>query len=59
MEIQLFVIQELANYRGKGVDQDDVLLIWRSTTKGWFLDTVAQNHGINLQIFEKDADALK
>jgi len=59
MEILLFVTQELYILRGKGVNQVAIVDIRRSSTQGWFLETVAQNHGFNFRVFDEVVRAQK
>jgi hypothetical protein len=59
MEILLFVTQELYILRGKGVNQVAVIDVRRSSAQGWFLETVAQNHGFNFRVFDEVAQAQK
>jgi hypothetical protein len=59
MDILLFVTQVLELLRGKGINQVAILDVRRSSRQGWFLETVAQNHGFNFRVFDDESAALK
>jgi hypothetical protein len=59
MDIFFYVTNVLDNLRGKGVYQIAVVDVKRSFKPGWFLETVAQNHGLNFRVFEDEAPAVK
>jgi hypothetical protein len=59
MEILLYVGKELDVLRGKGVNQVAIIDIKRSPIQGFFLESVAQNHGFNFRVFELESEAVK
>jgi hypothetical protein len=59
MDIIFLVREVLQDLRGKGVDQIAVIDIQRSIGQGWFLEPVAQTHGVNIRVFAEEESALK
>jgi hypothetical protein len=59
MDIFFLVKEVLKNLRGKGVDQVAIIDIHRSTREGWFLEPVAQSHGLNIRVFPNEESAIK
>jgi hypothetical protein len=59
MDIIFLVREVLQDLRGKGVDQIAVIDIQRSVGQGWFLEPVAQTHGVNIRVFAEEESALK
>lgn len=59
MDIIFLVREVLQDLRGKGVDRVAVIDIQRSIGQGWFLEPVAQTHGVNIRVFAEEESALK
>ncbi len=59
MDIIFLVREVLQDLRGKGVDQIAVIDIQRSIGQGWFLEPVAQTHGVNIRVFAEEEAAIK
>ena len=59
MDIIFLVREVLQDLRGKGIDQIAVIDIQRSVGRGWFLEPVAQTHGVNIRVFAEEESALK
>ncbi len=59
MDIIFLVREVMQDLRGKGVDQVAVIDIQRSIGQGWFLEPVAQTHGVNIRVFAEEESALK
>jgi hypothetical protein len=59
MDIIYFVREVLHDLRGKGVDQVAVIDVQWSIGRVWFLEPVAQSHGINIRVFAEEESALK
>jgi hypothetical protein len=57
MDVYTLVKDILINLTGKGVNQVAIMDIRRSVVQGWFLETVAQNRGINFRVFEEEKAA--
>jgi hypothetical protein len=59
MDIFYLVKEVLKDLKGKGVDQVAIIDIHRSTREGWFLEPVAQSHGLNIRVFSDEESAIK
>jgi hypothetical protein len=59
IDIYYLVTQVFEDLRGKGVDQAAVVDIRQTLGQGWFLETVAQSHGLNLRVFAEEESAIK
>jgi len=59
LDIFIFAKEVLRDLRGKGVDKVAVIDVHRATREGWFLEPVAQIHGLNIRVFAEEESALK
>jgi hypothetical protein len=59
MDIFFLVKEVMKDLRGKGVDQVAVIDVHRTSRPDWFLEPVAQSHGINIRVFGEVEEALK
>ena len=59
MDIIYFVREVLHDLRGKGVDQVAVIDVQNSIGRVWFLEPVAQSHGMNIRVFAEEESARK
>jgi hypothetical protein len=59
MDIFFLVKEILKDLRGKGVNEVAIIDNHRSTREGWFLEPVAQSHGLNIRVFPDEESAIK
>ena len=59
MEVYNLVAEVLKDLSGKGVNQVAVIDIRRSAIQDWFLETVAQNRGLNFRVFAEEETARR
>ena len=59
MDIFCLVKEVFHGLRGKGVDQIAVIDVHTTNRENWFLEPVAQSHGINIRVFPEEETARK